>query len=69
MTDAVITVPAYFNDAERTGDDHGRAFGGLNVLQIINEPTAAALGYGLDKLDEDQTVFVLTLVAALLTSH
>jgi molecular chaperone DnaK len=61
VTDAVITVPAYFNDAERTATITAGRLAGLNVLQIINEPTAAALAYGLDKLDEDQTVFVFDL--------
>ena len=61
VTDAVITVPAYFNDAERTATITAGRLAGLNVLHIINEPTAAALGYGLDKLDEDQTVFVFDL--------
>src|SRR5215470_11370454 len=61
ITDAVITVPAYFNDAERTATITAGQLAGFNVLQIINEPTAAALGYGLDKLDEDQTVFVFDL--------
>ena len=61
VTDAVITVPAYFNDAERTATITAGQLAGLNVLQIINEPTAAALAYGLDKLDEDQTVFVFDL--------
>src|SRR6266571_8956037 len=61
VTDAVITVPAYFNDAERTATITAGQLAGLNVLQIINEPTAAALAYGLDKLEEDQTVFVFDL--------
>ena len=61
VTDAVITVPAYFNDAERTATLAAGKLAGLNVLQVINEPTAAALAYGLDKLDEDQTVFVFDL--------
>src|SRR5947209_16406966 len=61
VTDAVITVPAYFNDAERTATLHAGQLAGLNVLQVINEPTAAALAYGLDKLDSDQTVFVFDL--------
>src|SRR5947209_9117188 len=61
VTDAVITVPAYFNDAERTATLHAGQLAGLNVLQIINEPTAAALAYGLDKLDENETVFVFDL--------
>ncbi|MEP6822803.1 MAG: Hsp70 family protein [Chthoniobacterales bacterium] len=61
VTDAVITVPAYFRDAERTATITAGTLAGLNVLQIINEPTAAALAYGLDKLDQDQTVFVFDL--------
>src|ERR1700731_5200072 len=61
VTDAVITVPAYFNDAERTATITAGQLAGLNVLQIINEPTAAALAYGLDKLDENHTVFVFDL--------
>jgi molecular chaperone DnaK len=61
VTDAVITVPAYFNDAERKATLHAGQLAGLNLLQIINEPTAAALAYGLDKLDSDQTVFVFDL--------
>jgi len=61
ITDAVITVPAYFTDAERTATLHAGQLAGLNVLQIINEPTAAALTYGLDKLDSNQTVFVFDL--------
>jgi molecular chaperone DnaK len=61
ITDVVITVPAYFNDAERTATLHSGQLAGLNVLRIINEPTAAALAYGLDKLEQDQTVFVFDL--------
>ncbi|MDQ6623925.1 MAG: Hsp70 family protein [Verrucomicrobiota bacterium] len=61
VTDAVITVPAYFNDAERTATITAGELAGLKVLQIINEPTAAAVAYGMDKLDEDQTVFVFDL--------
>ena len=61
VTDAVITVPAYFNDAERTATITAGQLAGLNVLQIVNEPTAAALAYGLDKLDQDQAVFVFDL--------
>src|SRR5215210_8099410 len=61
VSDAVITVPAYFNDAERTATLHAGQLAGFNVLQIINEPTAAALAYGLDKLKSDQTVFVFDL--------
>jgi len=58
----------YFNDAERTATITAGQLAGLNVLQIINEPTAAALAYGLDKLDENQTVFVFDLGGALSTS-
>ncbi len=61
ITDAVITVPAYFNDAERTATIHAGQLAGLNVMQVLNEPTAAALSYGLDKLDQNQTVFVFDL--------
>jgi len=61
VTDAVITVPAYFNDSERTATITAGQLAGLNVLQIINEPTAAAVAYGLDKLEENQTVFVFDL--------
>ncbi|MFP8961812.1 molecular chaperone DnaK [Streptomyces nanhaiensis] len=59
VTDAVITVPAYFNDAQRTATKEAGEIAGLNVLRIINEPTAAALAYGLEK--EDQTVLVFDL--------
>lgn len=61
ISDVVITVPAYFNDAERTATLHAGQLAGLNVLRIINEPTAAALAYGLDKLEHDQMVFVFDL--------
>jgi len=61
VTDAVITVPAYFNDSERTATMHAGQLAGLNVLQVINEPTSAALAYGLDKRHDDQTVFVFDL--------
>ena len=61
VTDAVITVPAYFNDSERTATITAGQLAGFNVLQLLNEPTAAALAYGLDKLDDDQTVFVFDL--------
>ena len=61
ITDAVITVPAYFNDAERTATIHAGQLAGLNVLQVINEPTAAALAYGVQQLEEDQTVLVFDL--------
>ncbi|MDZ4744027.1 MAG: Hsp70 family protein [Verrucomicrobiota bacterium] len=61
VTDAVITVPAYFNDAERNATMNAGKIAGLNVLQVINEPTAAALAYGINKLGKDQTVFVFDL--------
>ena len=60
VTDAVITVPAYFNDAERQATKDAGQIAGLNVLRIINEPTAASLAYGLDK-EEDQTILVYDL--------
>ena len=56
VTDAVITVPAYFNDAQRQATKDAGQIAGLNVLRIVNEPTAAALAYGLDKGDKDQTI-------------
>ncbi|MEE1941015.1 molecular chaperone DnaK, partial [Streptomyces sp. TRM 70361] len=59
VADAVITVPAYFNDAQRTATKEAGEIAGLNVLRIVNEPTAAALAYGLDK--EEQTVLVFDL--------
>jgi molecular chaperone DnaK len=61
ITDAVITVPAYFNDAERTATKEAGEIAGFNVLRIINEPTAAALAYGLDKGDKEQTILVFDL--------
>ena len=61
MTQAVITVPAYFDDAQRTATKEAGAIAGLEVLRIINEPTAAALAYGLDKEGADQTVLVFDL--------
>ena len=61
ITDAVITVPAYFHDAEREATRNAGKIAGLNVLQILNEPTASALVYGLDQLGTDQTVFVFDL--------
>ena len=54
VTDAVITVPAYFNDAQRQATKDAGKIAGLNVLRIINEPTAAALAYGLDKKNEEK---------------
>ena len=59
VTDAVITVPAYFNDAQRTATKDAGAIAGLNVLRIINEPTAAAIAYGLDKMNETEEKNVL----------
>ncbi len=61
VTEAVITVPAYFDDAQRTATQEAGRVAGLEVLRIINEPTAAALAYGLDKGDEDQTILVFDL--------
>jgi molecular chaperone DnaK len=61
VTDAVITVPAYFNDAERQASKEAGEIAGLNVLRIINEPTAAALAYGLDKGKEDELILVFDL--------
>ncbi len=61
VTDAVITVPAYFNDAQRQATKEAGEIAGLNVLRIINEPTAAALAYGLDKGDKEQTILVFDL--------
>ncbi len=61
VTDAVITVPAYFNDAQRQATKEAGEIAGLNVLRIINEPTAAALAYGLDKAEKEQTILVFDL--------
>ena len=61
VTDAVITVPAYFNDAERQATKEAGEIAGLNVLRIINEPTSAALAYGLDKGEKEQTILVFDL--------
>ena len=61
VTQAVITVPAYFDDAQRTATKEAGTIAGLEVLRIINEPTAAALAYGLDKGSEDETVLVFDL--------
>ena len=61
VTDAVITVPAYFNDAQRQATKEAGEIAGLNVLRIINEPTSAALAYGLDKGDTEQTILVFDL--------
>ena len=61
VTEAVITVPAYFDDAQRTATKEAGQIAGLDVLRIINEPTAAALAYGLDKETDDQTILVFDL--------
>ena len=61
IEDAVITVPAYFNDAQRQATKDAGQIAGLNVLRIVNEPTAAALAYGLDKGEKEQTILVFDL--------
>ena len=61
VTDAVITVPAYFNDSQRQATKDAGLIAGLNVLRIINEPTAAAIAYGLDKKSEEKTVLIFDL--------
>jgi molecular chaperone DnaK len=61
VTDAVVTVPAYFNNAQREATKDAGKIAGLNVLRIINEPTAAALAYGLDKEEADHTILVFDL--------
>ncbi|TCN49230.1 molecular chaperone DnaK [Rhodococcus sp. SMB37] len=61
ITDAVITVPAYFNDSQRQATKEAGTIAGLNVLRIVNEPTAAALAYGLDKGEKEQTILVFDL--------
>ena len=61
VTDVVITVPAYFSDAQRQATKEAGEIAGLNVLRIINEPTAAAFAYGLDKADKEQTILVFDL--------
>lgn len=61
VTDAVITVPAYFNDSQRQATKDAGKIAGLNVLRIVNEPTAAALAYGLEKSDKEQTILVFDL--------
>ena len=59
ITDAVVTVPAYFNDSQRQATKDAGTIAGLNVLRIINEPTAAAIAYGLDKKVETKAVLVI----------
>ena len=61
VTKAVITVPAYFNDSQRQATKDAGRIAGLEVERIFNEPTAAALAYGLDKTEEDQTILVYDL--------
>lgn len=61
VTQAVITVPAYFSDAQRQSTKDAGAIAGLDVMRIINEPTAAALAYGIDKQDQDQVILVFDL--------
>jgi molecular chaperone DnaK len=61
VTDAVITVPAYFNDAQRQATKEAGEIAGLNVRRIVNEPTAAALAYGLDKKNAEQKIAVFDL--------
>jgi len=61
VTDAVVTVPAYFNDSQRQATKDAGLIAGLNVLRIINEPTAAAIAYGLDKKDEEKNVLIFDL--------
>src|SRR5215204_3057257 len=61
ITDAVITTPAYFNDAQRQATKEAGQIAGMNVLRIVNEPTAAALAYGLDKGEKEQTILVFDL--------
>lgn len=61
VTEAVITVPAYFSDSQRQATKDAGKIAGLNVLRIINEPTAAALAYGMDKEDTDQKIMVYDL--------
>ena len=61
VSEAVVTVPAYFNDAQRQATKEAGEIAGLKVKRIINEPTAAALAYGLDKTDSDKTIAVFDL--------
>src|ERR1035441_8989527 len=61
VRDAVITVPAYFDDAQRKATQDAGRIAGLNVLRIINEPTAAALAYGIDKVAKEQTILIYDL--------
>ena len=67
VTKAVITVPAYFNDAQRQATKDAGKIAGLEVERIVNEPTAAALAYGLDKTDKEEKILVFDLVVVHLT--
>ncbi len=58
VTNAVVTVPAYFNDAQRAATKDAGTIAGLNVMRVVNEPTAAALAYGLDKGDQEKNIIV-----------
>lgn len=69
VTDAVITVPAYFNDSQRQATKDAGAIAGLNVLRIINEPTAAAIAYGLDKKKSNHNVLIFDLGGKRSASH
>lgn len=61
VTEAVVTVPAYFNDAQRQSTKDAGVIAGLNVLRIINEPTAAAIAYGLDKVNKEKNILIYDL--------
>lgn len=61
VTNAVVTVPAYFNDAQRAATKDAGTIAGLNVMRVVNEPTAAALAYGLDKNDKERHIVVYDL--------
>ena len=61
IKNAVVTVPAYFNDSQRQSTKDAGTIAGLNVLRIVNEPTAASMAYGLDKKDEESTIVVFDL--------
>ena len=61
VKNAVVTVPAYFNDAQRSATKDAGTISGLNVARILNEPTAAAIAYGLDKMTGDQNIMVYDL--------
>merc|ERR1719375_1971638 len=61
VTNAVVTVPAYFNDAQRQATKDAGAIAGLNVLRILNEPTAAAIAFGLDRKESTETILIFDL--------